>query len=56
MKRGTRRLVLSKETLRALQDDNLTAVAGGATAPCSKFTNCSVCPSCPHVTCDSYLC
>lgn len=56
MKRETKRLVLSRETLRALQDRSLAAVVGGATAPCSKFTNCTACPSCPHVTCDSYLC
>jgi hypothetical protein len=56
MKRETKRLALSKETLRALQDQNLAAVAGGATAPCSNLTNCTACPSCPHVTCDSYLC
>ncbi len=56
MKRETKRLALSKETLRALQNHRLAAVAGGATAPCSNHTNCSVCPSCPVVTCDSYLC
>jgi hypothetical protein len=56
MKREIRKLTLAKETLRLLQENDLAQAAGGATAPCSKFTNCTACPSCPVVTCDSYLC
>ena len=40
----TKKLTLSKETLRMLVDDDLKAAAGGHSA--HEATKCSICPGC----------
>jgi hypothetical protein len=52
MKRKLARLSLSRETLHALEEPQLTKVAGLATlALCSVTIACTVCKSICHVTC-----
>ncbi len=56
MKRVGKRLALAKETLSQLENGMLSHLAGGLTAKLSCTTECSVCPSCPHITCQGYTC
>lgn len=55
MEKQPRKLTLSKETLRTLDDDQLRDVAGGATGICLRTTVChsGVCNS---VACESVVC
>jgi hypothetical protein len=55
MEAGRKKLSLSKETLRTLNDDELTEVVGGATGICVDSVAChsGVCGS---VACNSVVC
>lgn len=61
MEKRDRKLTLSKETLRSLDDDQLAHVVGGATGICVNTVVCNsgVCHSgvaCFSVACNSVIC
>lgn len=58
-KKLTKKLALTKETLRNLEQAHLDKVVGGATAACTTYTNCcsgyATCATCGGV-CGTRLC
>jgi hypothetical protein len=58
-KKGIKKIQLSKETLRHLENDTLGTVAGAATenpTRCNPFSGCPSCETCPIRACGSDTC
>ena len=53
MKKMTRKLALTKETLRNLENGAISKVAGGLSNPGQCFTDPTLCGTCGGQTCDT---
>jgi hypothetical protein len=51
VKKRMKKIRLSRETLRNLQEGNLANVAGGNTPLCTRALGCSNNPTCPETVC-----